>query len=157
MKGRHAFAMVALAGGLAMGTGVHAQRGGEAAKPKAPLVSAVGCASRTPDGNWLLTNATATAETKELFSSTKELEAAKNQELGKNRYTLVGTADFLTKEELLKHQQRAEFTRPEVANATGQLRAGQRVVVKGLLITAGPNDRRLNLVSVLQLGYPCKG
>ena len=155
MKGRQTLTALALAGGLAVG--VHAQQSGASKpQPKAPLVSVVGCASRTPDGKWALTKATETSATEQLFSSSKEIEAAKNKELGKNRYGLVGTADFGTKEDLLKHQQRGEFTRPEVANATGQLQNGQRVVVKGLLITAGPNDKRLNLVSVLQLGDPCK-
>ncbi|MGH6693046.1 MAG: hypothetical protein ACREF4_20450, partial [Gammaproteobacteria bacterium] len=60
-----------------------------------------------------------------------------------------------TKEELLKRGQRAEFTRPEVANATGQLQDGRKLVVKGLLITA-PNEKRLNLVSVQQLADTCQ-
>jgi hypothetical protein len=61
----------------------------------------------------------------------------------------------LTKEELLKEQQRASFTRPEVANATGQLQHGRKLVVKGLLSTAA-NEKSLNLVSVLQLADTCK-
>ena len=149
--GRMALTVLALTGGFA--TGLQAQQS-DASKPKVPLVSAVGCASRTPDGTWILTNSTDTVETEQLFSSSKEIEAAKMSALGKNRYTLMGTADFLTKEELLKHQQRAEFTRPEVANATGQLQIGKKIVVKGLLTTA-QNEKRLNLVSVLQVGDAC--
>ena len=152
MKGPEVLGALVLAGGLTVG--IHAQQG-EASKPKAPLVTAVGCATRTPEGTWVLSNATDSTETAQLFSSSKEIEAAKKQALGRNRYTLLGTADFASKEELLKTQQRAEFTRPEVANATGQLQNGKKIVVKGLLITA-PNEKRLNLVSVLQLADICR-
>jgi hypothetical protein len=75
--------------------------------------------------------------------------------LGKNQNNLHGTPQFLTKEELLKSGQRAEFTRPEVANATGQLQDGRKLIVKGLLITAA-NEKRLNLVAVRQLADTCK-
>src|SRR5439155_1354277 len=83
-------------------------------------VSVGGCASRTADGSWVLTNATNGVETKQLFMSAKEIEDARKLAPGSNRYVLVGTADFVNKEELLKQGQRAEFTRPQVANATGQ-------------------------------------
>jgi hypothetical protein len=127
----------------------------DVSKPAVPLVSVVGCAQRTPQGAWTLTNATDGIESRVLFMSAKEIEAARKQALGTNRYTLLGTPEFLTKEELLKSGQRAEFTRPEVANATGQLQDGRKVFVKGLLITA-PNERRLNLVAVQQLADTCK-
>jgi hypothetical protein len=130
-------------------------RQADASKPAVPLVSAVGCAQRTPEGAWALTNATEPVESRVLFMSAKEIDAARKQALGKNRYTLVGTPEFLTKEELLKSGQRAEFTRPEVANATGQLQHGRKLLVKGLLITA-PSERRLNLVAVQQLAETCK-
>ena len=67
---------------------------------------------------------------------------ARKTKFGDHRYKLIGIAEFLTKEELLRHQQRGEVTRPEVANATGQLQHGKKLVVKGLLITAS-NERRL--------------
>ena len=85
----------------------------------------------------------------------KEIEEAKQKKLGTNRYTLIGTLDFLTKEELMKDEVRRQFTRPEVANATGQLQNGKKLAVRGLLITA-PNEKRLNLVSVQQLSDTCK-
>jgi hypothetical protein len=135
-------------------TGLDAQQA-DASKPTVPLVSAVGCAERTAGGAWTLTNATDPSEVRVLFMSAKELEAARKQALGKNRYTLLGTPEFLTKEELLKSGQRAEFTRPEVANATGQLQHGRKLLVKGLLITA-QDERRLNLVAVQQLAETCK-
>jgi hypothetical protein len=103
----------------------------------------------------MLTNATDGIESKVLFMSAKEIEEAKKKALGNNRYKLLGAPEFLTKEELLKHGQRAEFTRPEVANATGQLQDGRKLMVKGLLITA-PNEKRLNLVAVQQLADICK-
>ena len=124
-------------------------------KPTVPLVSAIGCALRTPDGTWMLTNATDGIESRVLFASAKEIEEARKKALGSNRYRLLGTPEFLTKEELLKSGQRAEFTRPDVANATGQLQDGRKLFVKGLLITA-QNEKRLNLVAVQQLADTCK-
>lgn len=124
-------------------------------KPAAPLVSVVGCAQRTPQGAWTLTNATDGVETRVLFLNKKDVDDARNQALGKNRYVLLGTPEFVTKDELLKSGQRAEFTRPEIANATGQLQEGRKLLVKGLLITAG-QERRLNLVAVQQLADTCK-
>jgi hypothetical protein len=124
-------------------------------KPAAPLVAVVGCARRSPQGVWTLTNATEGVETRALFMSAKEIEDARKKALGTNGYVLLGTPEFLTKDELLKSGQRADFTRPEIANATGQLQDGRKLVVKGLLITAG-NERRLNLVAVQQLADTCK-
>jgi len=154
MNGRRASGVLAL---LACGLtgGIRAeQQDVDLSKPKTPLVSVVGCAA-VADGTWMLTNATDGVESKVLFLSAKEIEEAKKAALGSNRYRLLGTADFLTKEDLLKQGQRAEFTRRDVANATGQLQEGRKLLVKGLLIT-GPNERRLNLVSVQQLADTCK-
>jgi len=153
MKMFNVGAVLVLVWGLTAGTSAHAQKG-ETPKPKTPLVTVVGCARRTPDDGWVLTEASQPAETTRLFSSTKEIEDAKEAAFGNNRFKLLGTAEFVTKEELLKTQQRAEFTRPEVANATGQLETGKKLVVKGLLITAA-NEKRLNLVSVQQTGLTC--
>lgn len=153
MDRRTALGILALTAS-ALNAGVYGQQA-DLSKPTVPLVSAVGCARRTPDGAWTLTNATEGTESRVLFMSAKEIEAARKQALGKNRYTLLGTPEFLTKEELLRSGQRAEFTRPEVANATGQLQDGRKVFVKGLLITA-PKERRLNLVAVQQLAESCK-
>ena len=132
---------------------LQAQR--DAAKPEAPLVSVVGCARRTSQGAWTLTNATAGVATRALFMSAKEIEEARQKALGTDTYVLLGTPEFLTKEELLKAGQRTEFTRPDVANATGQLQDGRKLVVKGLLIAAG-KERRLNLVAVQHLADTCK-
>ena len=156
MKGRRALGVLALvACGLTAGV-LAQQQEGDLSKPKVPLVTVVGCAARTADGTWMLTNATDGIESKVLFMSAKEIEEAKGRALGNNRYRLLGTPEFLTKEELLKQGQRKEFTRPEVANATGQLQDGRKLVVKGLLIIA-PSEKRLNLVSVQYLADTCKG
>lgn len=155
MKGCRAFGVLAL---LVCGLtgGIRAQQQEiDLSKPKVPLVRVVGCASRTTEGTWILTNATDGLESKPLFLSAREVEEAKRAALGSNRYRLLGTAEFLTKEELLKQGQRAEFTRRDVANATGQLQDGRKLVVKGLLITS-PTEKRLNLVSVQQLAATCK-
>ena len=155
MNGRTAFGMLALAVcGLHTGAFARPQQA-DVSKPTVPLVSAIGCALRSPDGTWMLTNATDGIETRVLFTSTKEIEEARKKALGNNRYRLLGTPEFLTKEELLKSGQRAEFTRPEVSNATGQLQDGRKLFVKGLLITAA-NEKRLNLVAVQQLADTCK-
>jgi len=154
MKGRRGFGVLVLLLS-ALTTGIRAQQESDLSKPKAPIVSVVGCASRTAEGTWMLMNATDGIESKVLFMSAKEIEEARKKALGNNRYRLLGTPEFLTKEELLKQGQRTEFTRPEVANATGQLQDGRKLIVKGLLITA-PNEKRLNLVAVQQLADTCK-
>jgi hypothetical protein len=155
MSGRTAFGMLALAV-CGLHTSAFARsRQADVSKPTVPLVSAIGCALRSPDGTWMLTNATDGIETRVLFTSAKEIEEARKKALGSNRYRLLGTPEFVTREELLESGQRAEFTRPEVANATGQLQDGRKLFVKGLLITAA-NEKRLNLVAVQQLADTCK-
>lgn len=153
---RHAAAGMLVLAGCGVNTAVHAQQAqAELSKPAVPLVSVVGCASRTPQGAWTLTNATNGTATRTLFMTAAEIDEARKGALGTNLYTLLGAPEFVTKDELLKSGERAEFTRPEIANATGQLQNGRRVFVKGLLITA-PNERRLNLVAVQQLADTCK-
>ena len=103
----------------------------------------------------MLTNATDGVPSGVLFASDEELQEAAQQALGTKDYVLVGTTDFLTQEDLLHHPQRAQFTRPAVANATGQLQDDRKLFVKGLLITA-PNEMRLNLVAVHQVAETCE-
>ncbi len=154
MKGRRAFGVFALLV-FGMPAGIRAQqRESDLSKPKVPVVSVVGCASHMADGTWMLVKATDGIESRVLFMSAKEIDEAKKRPLGNNQYKLLGTVDFLTKEDLLSDPRRAEFTRPEVANASGQLQNGRKLLVKGLLITA-PNEKRLNLVSVQQLADTC--
>ena len=64
-------------------------------------------------------------------------------------------ADFLDVEGLLASGDRALFTTPEQANATGELRAGRTVLVKGLLIEADESSR-INLMAVVGLSETCE-
>src|SRR5712692_5912347 len=102
MKGRRAFGVLAL---LVCGltTGIRAQQQeSDLSKPKVPLVSVVGCATRTAEGTWMLTNATDGVESKVLFMSAKEIEEAKKKPLGTNQYNFLGPLEFLRKEEFRK-------------------------------------------------------
>ena len=156
MNVRRSFGAVALVGCGWTTTGMGAQQQqDDLSKPKVPLVTVVGCARRSAGGSWMLTNATNGIETRQLFMSAKEIEEARKSALGSNSYRLLGTPEFLTKEELLNQEQRAQFTAPQVANATGQLQDGRKLVVKALLVTA-TNEKRLNLVAVQQLADTCK-
>ena len=79
MNGRTALGMLALAA-----CGFHAlayaqPQQADSSKPTVPLVSAIGCGLRTPDGMWMLTNATDGVETRVLFTSAKELEEARKK------------------------------------------------------------------------------
>lgn len=138
--------------GLAVGP--RAQQG-EQDKPKVDLVSVVGCATRGADDAWMLTNASEATVTQAGMTTEKDLEAARAQKLGKNRYRLIGTAEFGSAEELLRNPVRTQFTTKGSENATGVLQNGRKVIVKGLLISA-PNEKRLNLTSVQPLSDSCK-
>ena len=75
--------------------------------------------------------------------------------LGSNAYQLIGVADFLDKDGLLQEGQRSQFTTRDTANASGQLRAGRKVIVKGLLIDAD-GQRRINLTQVVSVSDTCQ-
>ena len=79
---------------------------------------------------------------------------ARSAQLGSRELQLVGVADFLDAESLLRFGERARFTTPEQANASNQLREGSTVLVKGLLIEGGPVDR-INLLTVVALTDGC--
>jgi hypothetical protein len=155
MTGCRAFGVLVLVvGGWTAGVAAQPPRSDES-RPSTPIVSVIGCGSRTAEGAWMLTNATDGVASRVLFASDEELQEAAQQALGSKDYVLVGTTDFLTQEDLLNHPQRAQFTRPAVANATGQLQDDRKLFVKGLLITA-PNEMRLNLVAVHQVAETCE-
>lgn len=143
---------LALACGLTMGSSAQE---GQKDKPKVDLVSVVGCATRSADDTWILTNASEAKVTPAALTTEKDLEAARTQALGKNRYRLIGTAEFGSAEELLRNPVRAQVTAKGSENATGQLQNGRKVFVKGLLINA-PTEKRLNLTSVRSLSDTCK-
>ena len=81
-------------------------------------------------------------------------EKAKGEALGTGELQLIGVADFLDAESLLQWGERAKFTKPEQVNATGELREGRTVLVKGLLIEAEP-ESRVNLLAVVGLAEDC--
>jgi hypothetical protein len=157
----------ALVIGIALPLMLQAQRGrgGTGEKPKVAIVQSVGCIERkdgSPGGGgprsetetwWLTRAADPTTAPSGVFSTT-QVEAATSVELGVQVFQLIGVADFLDTEALLRSGQRKEFTTPETANATGQLRQGHKVLVKGMLIdTADP--KRINLLAVIGLAGTC--
>ena len=151
----HGFALlITLAAAYRLGARAGAQRP-DLSKPKVPIVIVVGCASRGPDGTWMLTNASDGKVSAIVHTDAKEIEDARKIPLGTNRYRLIGTAEFASVDELVNQGQRGQFTRKETANTTGQLQNGHKVSVKALLITA-PNERRLNLLSVQSIADTCK-
>ena len=66
----------------------------------------------------------------------------------------MGVADFLGAEALLRSFDRSSFTTPDQVNATGELRAGRTVLIKGLLIESD-DTARINLLSVVGLADTC--
>ena len=103
---------------------------------------------------WWLTRAVEPTTTRPRVFNEVEVEEARENTSGDHEFQLVGVADFLTAEGLLRFGQRAIFTNPEQINATGELRAGRTVLVKGLLIEADGLSR-INLLSVVGLADTC--
>lgn len=133
------------------------QRPGE--KPKAPIVQSLGCAEQrtgSPVTWWLVRASSADAAPPGPFHIS-QVEKAKGAALGTNAFRLIGETDFLSVEELLKSGERSRFTTPDTANASGQLRAGRKVLVKGLLVVPGDvgGEQRINLMSVVSLADSC--
>lgn len=124
--------------------------------PAVDIVQTSGCVERrsgSPD-TWWLARATDTRVTQAGVFSMAQIEAAKAQPAGAKTFQLVGVADFLDTEGLLKSGRREEFTTAQTANATGDLRPGRKVLVKGLLVTAGEASR-INLLNVVGLADAC--
>lgn len=145
----------AFAAALVVPIDLHGQRGRGASgeKPAVDVVQTIGCAEQKANAWWLTRAGAPRTTTGGIFNS-KQIESAKAEALGTETIQLVGTADFVDAEELLRAGQRKEFTTPETANATGQLRAGRRVLIKGLLVPAG-DTKRINLMSVVALADTC--
>jgi hypothetical protein len=148
---------VALA--VAVPVTVHAQRGrgrGAGEKPAVNIVQSTGCAERragNPESWWLVRATEPRISAPGLFN-TNQVDEARKSELGGQSFQLVGVADFLDTESLLKTGQRKEFTTAETANATNQLRAGHKVLVKGMLIET-TDPKRINLLTVIGVGETC--
>lgn len=140
-------------------------RGATGEKPKVDVVQSVGCAERKPgslrgggpgteNDSWWINRASEPRTAPPGIFNTTQVEAAKSVPLGTNTFQLVGVADFLEPEALLSSGQRKEFTTPENANATGQLRAGRKILIKGMLVEAG-EAKRINLLTVIALSDTC--
>jgi hypothetical protein len=132
------------------------QRGEPDKEPQVEIVQTVGCVERQGDPtSWLLTAATKSEVTKRGVFNELEVEEARSASPGKSEFQLIGIADFLDTPSLLKSGERASFTTAEQANATGELREGRTVLVKGLLIEAEPVPR-INLLAVVSLAETCR-
>jgi hypothetical protein len=151
--------LLSLAVALGCSSALSAQRGrqgGTGEKPKVDVVQSVGCAERKA-GNpetWWITRAAEPRVIQPGIFTTAQIETAKGAELGANSFQLVGVADFLDAEALLRSGQRKEFTTTENANATGQLREGRKILIKGMLVDAG-DAKRINLLTVIALTDTC--
>jgi hypothetical protein len=122
------------------------------------MVHTIGCVERRNDAAapWWLTRAAEPTVTKPgVFNRDQIADVEETSALGSRQFQLVGVADFLTPEGLLRSGDRALFTTPDQVNATGELREGRTVLVKGLLIETDA-DPRLNLVAVVGLEDRCR-
>ena len=128
----------------------------EARDPQVQIVWTVGCVQvrSGDDATWWLTRAADPEESKAGVFNTNEVEEAKDAALGSREFQLVGVAEFLDAESLLRFGDRARFTTADQVNATNQLRDGHSVLVKGLLIEAGA-VARINLLAVVGLADSC--
>jgi len=120
------------------------------------VVAAVGCVEQrvSNEASWWLIRATEPSVTRAGVFNEVQIEDARESQSGENEFQLIGVADFLTAEGLLRYGERAAFTTPEQINATGELREGRTVLVKGLLIESDESSR-INLLAVVGLSDTC--
>ena len=124
-------------------------------EPDIEIVETVGCvAQRAGGAEWWLVSAAEPDSARAGVFNVPEVEAARDRGLGDREFRLVGVPDFLGAEALLRSADRSLFTTPEQVNATGELRAGRTVLVKGLLIEAAP-AAHINLLAVVYLADTC--
>lgn len=127
-------------------------------KPKVDVVQTVGCVEQRDDPQttwWLTRAATPTVSRPGVFNTLQVEEAKKTAAFGTHAFQLVGVAEFLDAEGLLRSGDRATFTAPDQVNATGELRAGRTVLVKGLLVESAA-AARINLLAVVGLAETCR-
>ena len=125
---------------------------------KVEVVQTVGCVERRkgePAAWWLTRAAAPTVTRAGVFNRVQVDEAKKTATPGTGEFQLVGVADFLDADGLLRSGDRARFTKPEPLNATGELREGRTVLVKGLLVDAGA-EPRINLMAVVGIADTCR-
>ncbi len=124
-------------------------------QPQVEMVQTTGCVEQRPDGGWWLTRAAEAEVTRPgVFNHVQVDEVRDALAPGTNEFQLVGVADFLDADGLLATRGRTEFTTPDQANATGELRPGRTVLVKGLLIE-DDDLSRINLTAVVGLSDTC--
>jgi len=123
--------------------------------PQVEMVQAVGCVEQRTGNNWWLTRASEPEVSPPgVFNQVQVDAVLAALALGTREFELVGVADFLDAEGLLAIGNRADFTSPDQVNATGELRQGRTVLVKGLLIEAD-GVSRVNLTTVVGLAERC--
>ena len=125
-------------------------------EPQVEFVQTVGCVERRTrdDTTWWLTRAAEPTVTRAGVFNEVQVDEARETGLGDGEFRLIGFADFLTPEGLLNFGDRALFTEPDQINASGELRPGRTVLVKGLLIETD-GESRINLTSVVGLADAC--
>ena len=124
-------------------------------KPQVEMVQAVGCVEQRPCNSWWLTQASEPeVSSPGVFNQVQVDAVLAALERGTREFTLVGVADFLDAEGLLATANRADFTSSDQVNATGELRQGRTVLVKGLLIETD-SVSRINLTTVVGLAERC--
>ena len=125
-------------------------------KPQVEMVQVVGCVEeRTGNGWWLTRASEPVVSPAGVFNQDQVDAVLAALELGTREFQLVGVADFLDAEGLLATGNRADFTSADQVNATGELRPGRTVLVKGLLIE-GDDVSRVNLTTVVGLPDRCQ-
>ena len=125
--------------------------------PAVEIVHTVGCVERRAgEAEWWLARAAEPTVAEAGVFDEDEVDEARAQALGTNAFQLVGVADFLGAEALLRSFDRSSFTTPDQVNATNELREGRTVLVKGLLIEAD-DIARINLLAVVGLTDTCGG
>ena len=123
--------------------------------PQVEMVQAVGCVEQRTGNNWWLTRASEPEVSPPgVFNQVQVDAVLAALALGTREFELVGVADFLDAEGLLAIGNRADFTSPDQVNATGELRQGRTVLVKGLLIE-DDGVSRVNLTTVVGLAERC--
>lgn len=149
----------ALCVALCVSTTLAAQRRNAAPsseKPAVDVVQTIGCVEQRT-GNpetWWLQKAVDPRVVQPGVFTIAQTDAARSAALGSQAFQLIGVADFLDVDALLKSGHRSEFTTRQNANATGELRPGRKVLVKGMLITTG-DPKRINLLNVVGLADSC--
>lgn len=127
---------------------------GQAAEPQVAIVQTVGCVEQRGGAEWWLTRTADPTGSRAGLFDVNQVDEAKETALGSREFQLVGVADFLSAEGLLRWGDRAQFTSPEQVNASGELREGRRLLVKGLLIETEAVSR-INLLAVVGLANTC--